>query len=75
MPILSPTYSASSRECVVNTIILFFLYCFKKSQNLFVDSISIPLLGSSNKIIGELLINAKAVHNFLLSPPDKQLHK
>ena len=34
---------------------------------------SIPLVGSSNKIIFELPINAKAVHNFLFCPPDKEL--
>ena len=34
-----------------------------------------PLVGSSNKIILESPIKAKAIHNFLFCPPDKVLHK
>ena len=74
IPILSPKYSASSNECVVNIIILLFLNSLRKSHKALFDMISIPLVGSSNRTNSELPIIAKATHNFLFSPPDNVLH-
>ena len=46
----------------------------RNSHNCLLAIISIPLVGSSNKIIFEFPIKAKAIHNFLFCPPDNVLH-
>ena len=72
IPILSLKHSASSKECVVIIIILSLLYFLKICQNFLFISISIPLVGSSKIIIGELLIRVNATHNFLFCPSDNK---
>ena len=65
--------SASSIECVVNKIEEFLL----STDSLLIyyhkcllDIGSIPLVGSSNSIIGGVPIKATAAVNFLLFPPE-----
>ena len=55
-------------------MILSLLYFLRNSHNCLLAIISIPLVGSSNKINLEFPIKAKAIHNFLFCPPDNVLH-
>ena len=74
MPILSAKYSASGKEFVVIIIILSSFLFFIISQNFFFDSTSIPMVGSSNKMMEESSISANITHNFLFCPSDKMWH-
>ena len=71
--ILSHNSSASSIECVVNTIELSFFYIDISFITLHINLLaygSIPEDGSSKNIIGGLPNNAIATDNFLLLPPE-----
>lgn len=74
IPILSAKASASSRWCVVKMIVLFSYFKVSRiSHNYLLDTESIPLVGSSKRIILEPPIRAIPKFNFLLFPPDKCL--
>ena len=70
IPIVSDNLQASSILCVINKIILWFLFCFKISQISFFPGISIPPVGSSKIIISFFPQKAIAIINFLFWPPD-----
>lgn len=73
MATLVDSASASSIECVVKTIELYFLYVAIRDITFHINLLasgSIPVEGSSKNTIGGLPIIAIATLNFLLFPPD-----
>ena len=71
IPIRFPNTEASSIKWVVNIIIFPVKHLFSKSHKFLRVVISMPLVGSSKKIMELFPISAKAIDNFLFWPPDK----